>query len=378
MIKIETIEVSGLEGAIFGMRNPFKTREKSDSGWKHRAETDDAVFDYVIGERDLVLCQKLLASAKDDDSKFMRMIHVQADITAPLYWWKEFDTYKIGTVANSESTMHTIAQKAFTRNDFSCEMLIDEYTLGSDKQSLWSEDSNYPMCPSDILDELIDALNALRKNYLDAMNLDKKEDAREYWYNMIQLLPTSYMQKRTVDLNYQTIRRIFFARRGHKLAEWSGEDGFCAWVKSLPYAKELITYDSRAIKRKQGDVLKDMWVRKIREILSKPDVFVEDRDAIMSFLLYISDSSHCYKRCIEEKAEELNMYDLMTTYCDSGWYPLKNSKAEERAKDILEGEEQREAIKKRVLELKAQGHSDKEISNWLGISEGTVRNYAGD
>ena len=317
MIKIETIEVSGLEGAIAGMRNPFKTREKSDSGWQHRAESDDAVFDYIVGERDLVLCQKLLASTKDDDSKFMRMIHVQADITAPLYWWKEFDTYKIGTVANSESTMHTIAQKAFTRNDFSCEMLIDEYTLGSDKQRLWSEDLNYPMCPSDILDELIDALNALRKNYLDAMNLDKKEDAREYWYNMIQLLPTSYMQKRTVDLNYQTIRRIFFARRGHRLAEWSGEEGFCEWVKSLPYAKELIMYDHKAIKMKLGEIERNRWAEKMKTIRRDSGITAEDLLNMCSFFVYICEGGHCTKPIIEQAAKTFGMYELVQKYCVS-------------------------------------------------------------
>ncbi len=235
MINIETIEVSGFEAAIKGMRNPFKNRDKSDSGWAYSCikNGDAPVFNYEIGPKDLQLCQKLLASGKDDDSKFMRMIHVQADITAPLYWWKEFDTYKVSTVANSESTMHTIVKKDFGLNDFAHDMLMDSYTVPEE----------YPTCfiPENLLSDIIDCLNDYRAKYLEAKDADNKPMMYEWWYQIIQLLPTSYMQKRTVDLNYQTLRRIFFARRHHKLKEWSCS-GFCDWIMSLPYAEELICF----------------------------------------------------------------------------------------------------------------------------------------
>lgn len=237
MINIETIEVSGFEGAIKGMRNPLKNREKSDSGWGQDPSADNT-FRFIIGPKDLELCQKLLRAGGDDDSKFMRMIHVQADITAPLYWWKEFDTYKVSTVANSESTMHTIHKRVFTYNDFSNDMLLDDYTIDED----WElEDRN----PQLLLEDTVDMLNELRRLYLKAIEEKRNDKAKDYWYNMIQLLPSSYMQKRTVDLNYQTLRRIFFARRNHKLNEWSRNEGFCDWVEYLPYAEELITYEPK-------------------------------------------------------------------------------------------------------------------------------------
>ena len=252
MITIETISVTGFGGAMLGMRNPFKNREKSDSDVAYHIlenyKPDDPMaekYEYwneafglnlMIGPKDLALMHKLIKAGGDDDSKFMRMIHVQADVTAPLYWWKEFDTYKVATVTNSESTMHTIHKREFTIEDFSHDMLLDDYTLDAD----WDvEDMN----PELLLYETIDILNALRTLYLKAVDEKKGERARDYWYNMIQLLPTSYMQMRTVDLNYQTLRRIFFARRRHKLKEWSGDEGFCEWIKTLPYAEELITYE---------------------------------------------------------------------------------------------------------------------------------------
>lgn len=225
MINIETIEVSGFKGAIKGMRNPFKNRDKSDSGYTFDQE-------YEIGPKDLDLCQRLIRAGGDDDAKFMRYIHVQADVTAPLYWWKEFDTYKISTVANSESTMHTIHKQVFSYTDFSCDQLLDDYTIDED----WElEDRN----PQLLLEDTVDMLNELRRLYLKSVEEKNNEKAKDYWYNMIQLLPSSYMQKRTVDLNYQTLRRIYFARRNHKLDEWHT---FCDWIKSLPYGEELITY----------------------------------------------------------------------------------------------------------------------------------------
>lgn len=233
MIKIETIEVSGFYGAILGMRNPFKNREKSDSIYKEVSEAGAEILKIPrIGLKDLELCQKLLGAGGDDDSKFMRYIHVQADVNAPLYWWKEFDTYKVSTVANSESTMHTIHKREFTLDDFSWEML-DSDTL----YDCYGEQ----MTQRNWAKETIDLLNHTRERYLKAVER-KDPQSQLIWYQLIQLLPSSYMQKRTVDLNYQTLRRIFFARMNHKLDEWSGDDGFCGWIKTLPYAEELITY----------------------------------------------------------------------------------------------------------------------------------------
>lgn len=249
MIEITTLEVSGFTGAIKGMRNPFKNRDKSDSGPAmvvlDKMDQDDPFVEacrywdeeyglnMIIGPKDLELCQKLLRTNKDDDSKFMRMIHVQADVNAPLYWWKEYDTYKISTVANSESTMHTIHKREFDFRDFAHDALFDDYTIGDD-----FDDETY-VRPDEILSDTIMTLNRLRKLYLQAVEEKKDAEAKDYWYNMIQLLPTSYMQKRTIDLNYQTLKRIWFARKGHKLSEWQG---FRDWIMELPYAEELITY----------------------------------------------------------------------------------------------------------------------------------------
>ena len=235
MINIDKIEVSGFYGAILGMRNPFKNRDKSDSFEKN----PNSNWGDEIGPNDLDLCQRLLRAGGDDDAKFMRMIHVQADVTAPLYWWKEFDTYKVATVANSESTMHTIAKREFTLDDFSHEHLYEDAWVHVNWDSQDYDGSAY-----ECLYDTISVLNALRERYLKAVE-EKDPMAKEVWYQMIQLLPTSYMQKRTVDLNYQTLRRIYFARRNHKLAEWSGFEGFCAWIHELPYAKELITYEPK-------------------------------------------------------------------------------------------------------------------------------------
>lgn len=235
MIDIQTLEVSGFKGAILGMRNPFKNRNKSDSQFSAitGAEIPEIAF---IGEKDLELAQKLIRAGGDDDSKFMRMIHVQADVNAPLYWWKEYDTYKVSTVANSESTMHTIHKREFDIRDFSSDMLLDDYTIDVD----WDLEETTPEL---LLHDTIDMLNELRRLYLKAVEDKDSVKAKDYWYNMIQLLPTSYMQKRTIDLNYQTLRRIYFARRKHKLKEWSGEGGFCDWIMSLPYSEELIVYE---------------------------------------------------------------------------------------------------------------------------------------
>ena len=225
MIKIGNANIFGWEPAIRGMRNPMNSWEKSDSyenytvNYEKDENTDEVVEIrspyYRIGAGDLALMKKL-ASAGTDHRKFMRMITVYADITAPLYWWKEFDTYKVGTVANSCSTMHKIAAKEFKMRDFSCEHLK-------------------PTSIKLMLD-IIDILNKYRADYNnpEAEKLGVKKD---YWWQMIQLLPSSYNQRRMVMLNYEVLCNIYRSRNGHKLDEWRE---FCKWIESLPYS-ELIT-----------------------------------------------------------------------------------------------------------------------------------------
>ncbi len=203
MIKIERDSVMNLENAIRGARNPMNSWGRMDSSY-------DEEGNYVLGENDLDLGRRL-ARAGSDHRKFLRQIFVSVDITAPLYWWKEFDTYKVGTVANSCSTMHKIHTKAFERADFSCNRL-DEGGLQA-------------------LDALITYLEAERQKFCE------NKENRQPWHNMIQLLPTSYNQMRTVTMNYENLINIYYARKNHKLAEWHT---LCDWIASLPYAKELI------------------------------------------------------------------------------------------------------------------------------------------
>ena len=239
MIKFENTEVMGWEAAIRGMRNPMNSWDKSDSGicfdtvachtcradrnhCKSRMENKE----FVVGYDDMNLMTRL-RNAGTDHRKFMRMITVYVDITAPLYWWKEFDTYKVGTVANSCSTMHKIHENEFKLEDFSHEQLIDEpiYAhdgLDSDEERIFS---------TGLLNDTIFCLNVFRKKFLETK--DKK-----YWWQMIQLLPSSYNQRRTVMLNYEVLANIYKSRNNHKLDEWSV--GFMDWIKSLPYS-ELIT-----------------------------------------------------------------------------------------------------------------------------------------
>lgn len=228
MIKFENTEVLGWESAIRGMRNPMNSWEKSDSGWSPDWPRDNYIFvdedtdDYyelAIGPNDQKL-MTALRNAGTDHRKFMRMITVYVDITAPLYWWKEFDTYKVGTVANSCSTMHKIADKEFTLEDFSCEHLISDEAIPCRVYSAKS-----------MMEATVNNLNTFRKLYLETQ--DKK-----YWWQMIQLLPSSYNQRRTVMLNYEVIASIYKSRKNHKLDEWSF--GFIEWIRSLPYS-ELIT-----------------------------------------------------------------------------------------------------------------------------------------
>lgn len=246
MIKFEKTEVVGWEPAIRGMRNPMNSHEKSDSEWVDPNETfihyehhigdmygrtvvddgydPDAKPYFQIGKNDLEL-MKRLRNAGTDHRKFMRMIVVYVDITAPLYWWKEFDTYKVGTVANSCSTMHKIHAEKFTLDDFSLENLFNEDNGEEDQEhyNLWLDHMKLTVI----------MLNRARERYLETK--DKK-----YWWQMIQLLPSSYNQKRTVMLNYEVLNNMYKSRclHPHKLDEWS--IGFKEWVESLPYSKELI------------------------------------------------------------------------------------------------------------------------------------------
>ena len=219
MLKIENVEVTGWEHAIRGMRNPLNSWEKSDSGYHHInclenteeivKKVDGMPIVYTVGPNDANLMRRL-RNAGTDHRKFMRMLTVYVDITAPLYWWKEFDTYKVGTVANSCSTMHTIHKKNFTLDDFSHEHLEPEMII--------------------VLNGTIFALNTARELYISGK--DKMD-----WWQLIQLLPSSYNQKRTVMLNYEVLANMFAARYNHKLDEWHT---LCEWMRTLPYS-ELIT-----------------------------------------------------------------------------------------------------------------------------------------
>lgn len=226
MLKIENVDIVGWETAIRGMRNPMNSWAKSDTFFfcpsqgdiRKTGEGQDLELLSEIGPNDY----KLMASLRDagtDHRKFMRMITVYMDIKAPLYWWKEYDTYKVGTVANSCSTMHKIAAKEFTIEDFSCEHLKDSWGVAHDCFS-----------PLDILYDVISMLNICREDYL-------KSKSKDDWWQMIQLLPSSYNQLRTVMLNYEVLANMYKSRKNHKLDEWRT---FCEYIKTFPYS-ELIT-----------------------------------------------------------------------------------------------------------------------------------------
>ncbi|MBR4296400.1 MAG: hypothetical protein IKT56_06170 [Clostridia bacterium] len=203
MIKIERTSVMNFENAIRGARNPMNSWAKMDSFF-------DSEDNFVFGENDIDLAKRL-AKAGSDHRKFLRQIFVSVDITAPLYWWKEFDTYKVGTVANSCSTMHKIHTKPFERDDFSHDRMTPDAL--------------------EALDALVAYLESERLKFVE------NKDERSHWHNMIQLLPSSFNQMRTVTLNYENLIGIYYARRNHKLAEWHT---LCDWIMSLPYAKDLI------------------------------------------------------------------------------------------------------------------------------------------
>ncbi len=203
MIKLERAQVMNFENALRGARNPMNSWNRTDSVY-------DTEGNYVLGPNDLDLAVRL-AKAGSDHRKYLRMVFVSVDITAPLYWWKEFDTYKVGTVANSCSTMHKIHAAPFTREDFSHDRM-DDGALA-------------------VLDTVIAYLESERQKFV----ADKSD--KQAWHNMIQTLPSSYNQMRTVTLNYEVLTNIYYARRNHKLAEWHT---LCEWIENLPYAKDLI------------------------------------------------------------------------------------------------------------------------------------------
>jgi hypothetical protein len=218
MIKIEKTKVMNLEGAIRGMRNPLESWEKSDS---YEGPNDiEGAQDYILGESDLKLATTL-ANAGSDHGKFLRQIFVSMDITAPLFWWKEFDTYKVGTVANSTSTMHTISKKPITMESFSF-----DFFFGMDEL----QDR---MCE---LITIVSICEGLRKKYLEALETNKTL-AEQYWRMLIEILPNGWLQTRTITLNYAVLRNMYHARKNHKLKEWHM---FCEWIETLPYAEQLI------------------------------------------------------------------------------------------------------------------------------------------
>ena len=245
-MKFENTEVWGFEHSLRGMRNPKNSWNRSDSYYGCDDETYcDKCYDvrqfcfgyknkdnYIIAANDVKLAQTLI-KAGNEHRKFMRQIFVSVDITAPLYWWKEFDTYKVGTVANSTSTMHKLATTPITLDCFE----IDDYK--KDLKCLETYDSNIEVDYSTVDFEVykfINFLENLRQKYLETKD-------KRYWKELIRWLPESWLQKRTITMNYENIRNIYFQRRNHKLTEWS--ESFIEWVESLPYAEELIMHDSK-------------------------------------------------------------------------------------------------------------------------------------
>ena len=248
MLKIEDVEVMGMRKAIKGMRNAMNSWDKSDSGFFQCGCPDVGTIycgehgsqclirdcktcpmrGYDIGEKDMDLAKRLI-KAGSSDRKFLRMIHVQADVTAPLYWWKEYDTYKVGTTTNSTSTMHTIHKRDLTLNDFSYEHLL--------KRGI------------DFLQNLINEINRNRNLYTKGFKGVPGDDDygvrptdKTLWWQMIQLLPSSFNQMRTIDLDYETLYSIYHQRRNHKLDEWRE---FCKWIETLPYMKEFLELDEQ-------------------------------------------------------------------------------------------------------------------------------------
>lgn len=228
-MKIENIEVSGFKSAFRGMRNPLNSWSKSDSCDLNKIERDQISLDdercgYHVGENDFNLAQRLIR-AGSSDCKFLRQINVSCDITAPLYWWKEMDQYKVGTVTNSTSTMHKLASTPITKECFEWDDFNDVIAFRAESIRV-----------SDFWSELIVVCEDLRKKYLETK--DKK-----YWKELIRLLPESWLQTRTWSANYAILRNIYFQRRNHKLSEWNT---FCEAISKMPYANYLICYDPKS------------------------------------------------------------------------------------------------------------------------------------
>ena len=277
MLMIDTLpDIHGLAPAMHGMRNPMNSWDRGDTNVKNR-------FDEV-GPKDLELAKKL-ALGGPVHAKYRRMIMVWVDITAPLYWWKEFDTYKVGTVANSCSTMHKIQDKEFTLDDFSCEHLIfeksvpdEDYWYEADTDGEWealndeycgvvdSDFIGYNSFPGESLKYTITFLNRARDLYL-------KTKDKKYWWQMIQLLPSSYNQKRTVCLNYEVLSHIYADRRNHKLDEWHT---FCDWIETLPHAEEMIFPQ------------KEVALAESREAKR---IYTIKKDALYQFVGYLADEN---------------------------------------------------------------------------------------
>lgn len=250
MLKIEKTEIYGWEAALRGMRNPKNSWDRGDTIMKSTAikveELVPGVITYnqefcapypIIGPNDLKLAMQL-RNAGPEHAKFLRMIAVTCDITGPLYWWKEFDTYKVGTVANSCSTMHKIADKEFTLDDFSHEHLLDTADSDSSDTLLLfdkNNNTNIRVDGKNLLSLVVNVLNYYRNRY-------NETNDKRYWWQMIQLLPSSYNQKRTVFLNYWVLANIYHQRQHHKQDEWRVT--FCDWIRSLPYSN-LITGEEK-------------------------------------------------------------------------------------------------------------------------------------
>lgn len=238
MIKVENVDTWGFEAAIRGMRNPLNSWDKSDSDYgcavdlcnkciNSYNDCEDAYKYYVIGNADVALMQKLFKGGSEH-RKYLRQIFVSMDIVAPLYWWKEFDTYKVGTVANSCSTMHKIHDKEFTLDDFSHEHLTHCYDYDDDIELVDYEE--YPNSPHDVFEFVIKALNHYRNLYLETKD-------KCHWWRMIQLLPSSYNQKRTITMNYENVVNMIHQRENHKLDEWRE---FVQELKHLPYVNQIM------------------------------------------------------------------------------------------------------------------------------------------
>ena len=225
-MKFENTEVWGFEHSLRGMRNPKNSWNRSDS---YQSDfTNDGKNGFVIGENDMKLAQTLI-KAGNEHRKFMRQIFVSVDITAPLYWWKEFDTYKVGTVANSTSTMHKLATTPITLDCFE----VDDYDRNLSLADNPKDDDGLDNI-STFEEDIIYVLENIRQKYLETKD-------KRYWKELVRWLPESWLQKRTITMNYENVRNMYFQRRNHKLTEWS--ESFIKWVESLPYAKELIMYE---------------------------------------------------------------------------------------------------------------------------------------